>query len=89
MECQAIVRSRSPFDGTIGGADQVLTTAEAARYLGFAIRTLQAWRVERKGPPYCRPSGAVRYLKGDLIHWLTSHRVSLEAEASLGTRVGG
>ena len=87
MDCQAIVRSRSPFDGTTGGADQVLTTAEAARYLGFAVRTLQAWRVERKGPAYCRPSGAVRYLKADLIRWLTSHRVAAGAEA--GTLSGG
>jgi hypothetical protein len=34
-------------------------------------------------------AGAVRYLKTDLIHWLTSHRVTEEAEASLGTRVSG
>jgi DNA-binding transcriptional MerR regulator len=60
-----------------------MTTAEAAKYLNFSVRTLQFWRVERKGPPYCRPSGAVRYLKADLIRWLTSHRVAVEAEAAM------
>jgi hypothetical protein len=85
VQCQAIGQPRSLLEG----ADQVMTTAGAAEYLGFSIRTLQAWRVERKGPPYCRPSGSVRYLKTDLIHWLTSQRVTVEAEASLGTRVGG
>jgi Helix-turn-helix domain len=68
MQYQAIEQARSLLEG----ADQVMTTAGAAEYLGFSIRTLQAWRAERKGPAYCRPSGAVRYLKADLIRWLAS-----------------
>ena len=42
MECQAIVRSRSPFDGTIGGADQVLTTAESR---GISVSLLEPCRL--------------------------------------------
>jgi hypothetical protein len=61
----------------------VLTTAGAAEFLGFSVRTLEFWRVKRKGPPYCRPSGAIRYLRADLIQWLTSHRVAIEAEAAM------
>jgi hypothetical protein len=84
MQFQAIEQPRGPFEE----ADQVMTTEAAAKYLNFSVRTLQAWRVERKGPPYCRPTGAVRYLKSDLIQWLTSHRVAVEAEAALGAGMG-
>jgi Helix-turn-helix domain len=86
---ESAVESRGPFEGTIGRADQVLTTAGAAEFLGFSVRTLEFWRVKRKGPPYCRPSGSsIRYLRVDLIQWLTSHRVTVEAEAALGAGMG-
>jgi hypothetical protein len=54
MQFQAIEHPRSPFEG----ADQIMTTAGAAKYLGFSVRTLQAWRVERKGPPLLPPMGS-------------------------------
>jgi Helix-turn-helix domain len=85
MQYQVKEQPRGPFEG----ADEVMTTKVAAKYVGYTVRTLQCWRAERKGPPYCRPSGAVRYLKADLIRWLTSHRVSVETEAAMqGMRAG-
>ena len=85
MQFQAIEQPRGPSEG----ADEVMTTKAAAKYTRYAVRTLQCWRAKGKGPPYCRPSGAVRYLKADLIRWLTSHRVPGIGTEQSGADVNG
>lgn len=45
----------------------LLTEKEAAKILGFSIRTLQKWRVSGNGPKYIRCSArAIRYRRRDL-----------------------
>ena len=54
----------------------VLDTYEAARYLGLKNPgTLCNWRTDKKGPPFVRIGGNVRYLKTDLNAWLDDQRV--------------
>ena len=49
-----------------------LTEKDTARFLSVSRRTLQAWRVQRKGPPFVRAGRAVRYRRGSLIDWMQS-----------------
>ena len=59
-----------------------LTTAEAAKYLGFAPITLKKWRYgdknraadDRQGPPYFK-RGRVYYYIADLDNWISQNRV--------------
>lgn len=40
----------------------LLTTLQAAQYLGLTARTMKVWRRLKKGPPFIRVGGrAVRY----------------------------
>lgn len=54
---------------------------EAAVFLGFAIKTLQNWRVIGQGPKFVRPSArAIRYRRKDLIAWAEQHLVASTSE---------
>ena len=47
-----------------------MATKEAARFLGFAPKTLAQWRCQGKGPVYSKSDGrrgAVRYSLNDLM----------------------
>ena len=49
----------------------VLSTAQAAEYLGVRRRTLETWRRNGAGPPFISISKrCVRYRKTDLDRWL-------------------
>jgi len=52
-----------------------LTTVEAAAYLGLSDKSLEHWRLNRKGPPYIKAGGAVRYDIRKLDRWLESRTV--------------
>jgi len=56
-------------------ADGLLTESQAAQLLQISIRTLQAWRLRRSGPPYVQLGRAVRYRKSDLMGWIDSNTV--------------
>ncbi len=48
----------------------LLTETQAAEFLNFTPRALQAWRLRGGGPNFVRVSSrAVRYRKSDLIEW--------------------
>lgn len=50
--------------------DALLREREAAAFLGFSQRALQAWRLDGTGPRYVRISSrAVRYRRRDLLGW--------------------
>jgi hypothetical protein len=52
---------------------EVLSTREAAEYLGYTTRTLRNWRSVGYGPRYFRPStktGWLRYKREDLDEFL-------------------
>lgn len=49
----------------------LLTEKEAAKILGFSIRTLQNWRHRGGGPRFVRVSkGCIRYRREDLEAWV-------------------
>jgi predicted DNA-binding transcriptional regulator AlpA len=49
----------------------LLTETEAAKILGFSVRTLQGWRYRGGGPRFVRISRTcVRYRRQDLEAWI-------------------
>jgi excisionase family DNA binding protein len=55
----------------------VLSTFEAAEYLGVPRQTLAAWRSKavRQGPVFVKVGRAVKYRRVDLDAWLQTRRV--------------
>jgi hypothetical protein len=48
-------------------------TPRAARYVGAKANTLEKWRVEGIGPPFCKVNGRlVKYRKSDLDAYMAS-----------------
>ena len=63
------------------GHDRLLTTKEAAEFLGLHPVTLAAWRVARRGPRYVKLSArAVRYRLRDLELYLDRQAVGATHE---------
>ncbi len=63
---------------------QFLTEGELEE-LGLASRrTLQAWRLFRRGPPYVKVQRSVRYRVADIEAWLAAHAVSPADESERG-----
>jgi len=52
--------------------DQLLTAGEVANRLRVSIRTLQAWRSAKTGPPCVRIGQQVRYPAIELEQWIRS-----------------
>jgi excisionase family DNA binding protein len=50
---------------------ELLTTREAADYLRLAITTLEHWRLDGRGPAFCKIGRQVRYRRADVDQWLT------------------
>ena len=48
----------------------LLTTTEAAAYVGLSPRTLERYRVIGDGPPYLRVGRRVLYRRADLDAWI-------------------
>ena len=68
----------------------VLTTEEAAVYLGLSRQTLANWRFHGRGPAYLRLGGAGRprivYLPEDLDAFLRANRVKTTGFKAGGSR---
>jgi len=56
--------------------DALLVEIHAADLLKVSSRTLQAWRANRRGPPFIRAGRAIRYRRRDLIAWMDANTVS-------------
>ena len=50
--------------------NDLLTTAEAAAYVGLSPRTLERYRVTGEGPTYLKVGRRVLYRRTDLDKWL-------------------
>jgi excisionase family DNA binding protein len=61
---------------------KMLTTAEAAQYLGLSKATLEAWRVHGHGPVFCKMSKAVRYSAENLEQFKTDCARTSTSEVS-------
>ena len=54
--------------------EALLTENQAADFLQFTPRALQAWRLRGGGPKFVRISSrAIRYRRRDLIEWIEAH----------------
>lgn len=78
----------------IGTHKEVLTSDEAARYLGVSKSCLYKWTMSRQIPHYKSPSGKMCYFNRQEIEaWMQSCRVAtneeLEQQAEMMTRKGG
>jgi predicted DNA-binding transcriptional regulator AlpA len=65
----------------------LLSSPEAARYLGIAPQTLRKWRLQGKGPRYVRlgdsPRSRVMYRLADLEVWLAHRTYGSTAEETV------
>ena len=61
---------------------EVLTTAEAARYVRLSKPTLERFRRTGEGPLYVKLGGAVRYRRAELDKWLESRLVASTSTSS-------
>jgi hypothetical protein len=52
----------------------LLNEKQAADFLNMSVRTLQAWRVNGRGPAFVRLSAAVRYSAADLEMFIRDGR---------------
>jgi hypothetical protein len=73
---------RKPLDGA--DEDRSLCTQDAALFLGLSPKTLEAWRLQDRGPRYCRygVNGAIRYLLSDLREFQVRHAVRPQVTAT-------
>lgn len=53
----------------------LLTKEQAAEVLQVSVGTLENWRYQRKGPPFMKIGGLVRYEKGALHAWIDAQTV--------------
>jgi excisionase family DNA binding protein len=58
--------------------ESLMTTREAAQYLGLAKITLDIWRSQGKPPVYVKIHRSVRYRREDLDNFIMSRRVTPE-----------
>ena len=49
-----------------------LKTSQAAEIAQLAEQTLINWRYRRKGPPWIKVGGSVRYEQGALYQWMAA-----------------
>jgi hypothetical protein len=82
VERKAKAQERKPLDGT--NEDRSVCTQDAALFLGLSPKTLEAWRLQERGPQYCRygVNGAIRYLLSDLREFQAQHAVRPQATAA-------
>ena len=78
----------------IGTQKEVLTSDEAARYLGVSKSCLYKWTMSRQIPHYKSPTGKMCFFnRKEIEAWMQSQRVAtddeLEQKAQTITRKGG
>jgi hypothetical protein len=61
--------------------ETLLTTEEAAAFLGFKAQTLINWRHEKRGPAYRRNHGRIFYSLTDLEAYKAANDVRVEPTA--------
>ncbi len=72
-----MVKTQKNTAGYFGVGKRLLTTQEAAQYLGLKIQTIYNWRHARKGPDYVMIGGAPRYEIESLEYFIKSNRIKL------------
>jgi hypothetical protein len=65
---------------TIRDPDESLDEVQAASFLKYSVRTLQAWRVRGGGPAFVKIGRSVRYTRRDLISFQKVNTVNSTSE---------
>ena len=61
--------------------NNLLTTKEAADFLGIPARTLENWRCNQKyNLPYIKIGRLIRYRMIDLVAWVNSSRITIDKD---------
>ena len=55
--------------------NNLMNEKQAAEFLGVAVRTMQWWRANNKGPTYIKVGRPVRYRMDDLDAYLDANKV--------------
>lgn len=63
----------------------LITEKLAAARIGMQPVTLRVWRSQRRGPPYKRVGGAIRYDPDELDAWVRSERPEDDPKPQNGT----
>ncbi len=71
-----------------GTGTRMMTTGDAAAYLGLSASYLNKMRVTGGGPVFLKLSRAVRYRHADLDVWISSRRHSSTSAAQLALESG-
>ncbi len=61
----------------------ILTTRQAAQYLGLSMSTLNKWRCYGTGPKYLKLGRAVRYQQEELDRYLETRLLNSTAASPL------
>ena len=61
----------------------IFGTKGAGEYLGLHSNTLEQWRLEGKGPTFCKMGRTVRYRKQDLDKFIERSLVQSTSEINL------
>ncbi len=65
----------------IGATKEVLTSEEAARYLGVSKSCLYKWTMTRQIPHYKSPTGKMCFFNRQEVEaWMQTNKVSTDAE---------
>jgi hypothetical protein len=58
---------------------KLITSDEAAAFLGLSPRTLEGWRTRGDGPDFVRMGAAVRYCIDDLLQFIEKNKIQRES----------
>ena len=77
-----ITRIRAHYPEGEPATMKYLDTAAVARRYGMSPRTLERWRLEGKGPVFCKFGRRVMYADDDLVAWELKQRRTFTSDAA-------
>jgi predicted DNA-binding transcriptional regulator AlpA len=60
--------------GDAQAARRWIVDTEVATMTGLPVSTIRSWRHRRKGPPFYKLQGCVRYDRDEIEDWITASR---------------
>jgi excisionase family DNA binding protein len=61
---------------------ELMDTKQAAKYLNLKRNTLEVWRVQGSGPPFCKFGRSVRYRRTDLDAFIERNLVDSTSQTN-------
>jgi hypothetical protein len=57
---------------------QYMSESETAKFIGLKSQTLRNWRNLKKGPPFFKVEGSIRYEYQDVVNWMNWNRIEFK-----------